>query len=130
MKLRGVQVGRVASVGGGNAGQPEAGLRSPTRSSYIPANVEAQIQATTTFGAKYVDLIYPTEPELQLGLRRARCCIRAMSAPKSTLCSRTWSTLLDQIDPAKLNAMLTAFADGVRGQGERIGEGHHRPTRC
>ena len=30
--------------------------------------------------------------------------------------------VLDQIDPAKLNAVLTALADGVRGQGERIGQ--------
>ena len=29
---------------------------------YIPANVEAQIQATTAFGAKFVDLIYPKNP--------------------------------------------------------------------
>ena len=30
--------------------------------------------------------------------------------------------VLHQIDPAKLNAVLTALAEGVRGQGERIGE--------
>ena len=30
--------------------------------------------------------------------------------------------VIDKIDVAKLNAVLTAFADGVRGQGERIGE--------
>ena len=31
------------------------------------------------------------------------------------------SALLEMIDPAKLNAVLTAVADGVRGQGERMG---------
>ena len=30
--------------------------------------------------------------------------------------------VLDQIDPAKLNATLSALAEGVRGQGERIGQ--------
>ncbi|MDQ2637666.1 MAG: MCE family protein, partial [Actinomycetota bacterium] len=30
--------------------------------------------------------------------------------------------LLRQIDPAKMNATMTAIADGVRGQGERIGQ--------
>jgi phospholipid/cholesterol/gamma-HCH transport system substrate-binding protein len=30
--------------------------------------------------------------------------------------------VLDQIDPAKLNSVLSALADGVRGQGERIGQ--------
>ena len=30
--------------------------------------------------------------------------------------------LLNKVDPAKLNAVLTAVADGVRGQGPRMGE--------
>ena len=30
--------------------------------------------------------------------------------------------LLNMIDPLKLNAVLTAVAEGVRGQGERIGQ--------
>ena len=30
--------------------------------------------------------------------------------------------VLDQIDPAKLNGVLSALAEGVRGQGERIGQ--------
>ena len=30
--------------------------------------------------------------------------------------------VLDKIDPAKLNSTLSALADGVRGQGERIGQ--------
>jgi phospholipid/cholesterol/gamma-HCH transport system substrate-binding protein len=30
--------------------------------------------------------------------------------------------VLEQIDPAKLNSTLSALADGVRGQGERIGQ--------
>jgi phospholipid/cholesterol/gamma-HCH transport system substrate-binding protein len=30
--------------------------------------------------------------------------------------------LLNQVDPAKLNAILSALAEGVRGQGERMGE--------
>ena len=36
--------------------------------------------------------------------------------------SRDFAGLLNMIDPLKLNAMLTAVADGVRGQGQRIGE--------
>jgi phospholipid/cholesterol/gamma-HCH transport system substrate-binding protein len=30
--------------------------------------------------------------------------------------------VIHQIDPAKLNAILSAFAEGVRGEGPRIGE--------
>ncbi|MFX5351219.1 MCE family protein, partial [Acinetobacter baumannii] len=30
--------------------------------------------------------------------------------------------LLDMVDPAKLNSVLSAVAQGVRGQGERMGQ--------
>ena len=83
VKMRGVQVGRVADIGGG---QGTASLRleiDPAQIRYIPANVGAKINSTTVFGAKFVDLVYPA---------------------------------------AKLNAVLTAVADGVRGQGPRMGE--------
>ena len=49
--LRGVQVGRVSQIGGG---KNQASLRleiDPDQVRYIPANVQAQINATTAFGA-------------------------------------------------------------------------------
>ena len=61
--LRGVQVGRVSQIGGG---KNQASLRleiDPDQIRYIPANVQAQISATTAFGAKFVDLEYPPEPK-------------------------------------------------------------------
>ena len=33
---------------------------------FIPANIEGQIRATTVFGAKFVDLVYPEDPQGQL----------------------------------------------------------------
>src|SRR5246127_5816323 len=60
--LRGVQVGRVSQIG---SGRDEAKLRleiDPDQIRYIPANVQAQISATTAFGAKFVDLEYPPNP--------------------------------------------------------------------
>src|SRR6201999_1383454 len=65
VKLRGVQVGRVASVSGGSDGPAAVSLKleiDPDQISHIPANVEAQIRATTIFGAKFVDLVYPSDP--------------------------------------------------------------------
>ena len=90
VKMRGVEVGRVAGITGGS--QPTSLKLEifPNQVRYIPANVEAEIQATTAFGAKYVDLIYPDQPS-PARLASARCCGRAMSAPKSTRCSTTWS---------------------------------------
>src|ERR1700681_3988969 len=62
VKLRGVQVGRVSDVIGGNGSVTLQRDIFPYQLKYIPANVSARIRATTTFGAKYVDLIYPANP--------------------------------------------------------------------
>jgi phospholipid/cholesterol/gamma-HCH transport system substrate-binding protein len=59
VKMRGVQVGRVGDISGG---QGPASLRleiDPDQVRYIPANVGAQISSTSAFGAKFVDLVYP-----------------------------------------------------------------------
>src|ERR1700684_1119181 len=59
VELRGVQVGTVSQVGGGSK---QASLRleiDPDQIKYIPANVQAQISATTAFGAKFVELVDP-----------------------------------------------------------------------
>ena len=73
VKLRGVQVGRVASIIGGREPAPLKLEIDPDQIEHIPANVGAQIRATTVFGAKYVDLVYPSDPSPER-LARARCC--------------------------------------------------------
>ena len=63
--LRGVQVGRVSQIGENN---DRASLRleiDPDQIRYIPANVQAQISATTAFGAKFVELVYQTFGQLR-----------------------------------------------------------------
>lgn len=122
--MRGVQVGRVAQIGRIEWAQNGASLRleiDPDQIRYIPANVEAQISATTAFGAKFVDLVMPQNPS------RARLSAGAVLHSKnvSTEINTVFENvvdLLNMIDPLKLNAVLTAVADAVRGQGERIGQ--------
>ncbi len=120
VKLRGVQVGRVATVTGGKHPVSLELEIYPDQVQYIPANVEAQIRATTLFGAKYVDLLYPNDPSTKRISAGAVLRSRNVSTEVNTV-FQNLSELLHQIDPAKLNATLTALADGVRGQGERIG---------
>jgi phospholipid/cholesterol/gamma-HCH transport system substrate-binding protein len=43
----------------------------PDQARYIPANVGAQIKATTAFGAKFVDLAYPSGNGLCSDILRA-----------------------------------------------------------
>ncbi|KUI02279.1 MCE family protein [Mycobacterium sp. IS-3022] len=121
VKLRGVQVGRVAEIQGGS--QPVA-LKleiDQDKLEYIPANVEAQIRATTVFGAKFVDLIYPSDPSSQRLSAGQVIESRNVTVEANTVFQNVVD-VLEQIDPAKLNSTLSALAQGVRGQGERIGE--------
>ncbi|MCX2932319.1 MCE family protein [Mycobacterium sp. CVI_P3] len=121
VKMRGVQVGRVGAITGG---QGPTSLRleiEPDQVRYIPANVGAQIKSTTAFGAKFVDLVYPSDPSptrLAAGavLRSSNVTTEVNTVFENVV------NLLDMVDPAKLNAVLTAVADGVRGQGPRMGE--------
>ncbi|MBX7433447.1 MCE family protein [Mycobacterium sp. Y57] len=120
VKLRGVVVGRVAAIQGGS--QPVAlTLEIDTdKIKHIPANVEAQIRATTVFGAKFVDLVYPSDPvgQLQAGqvIESRNVTVEANTVFQNVV------DVIKRIDVAKLNSTLSALADGVRGQGERIGQ--------
>ncbi|QVI29139.1 MCE family protein [Mycolicibacterium neoaurum] len=121
VKLRGVQVGEVGSIG------TESGFAAlhldmyPGPFEHLPANVEAQIKSTTAFGAKYVDLIVP-----ESGPSPARL------APGAVLRSRNVTVevntvfenlqaVVQAVDPAKLNAVLAAVSESLRGKGDRIG---------
>jgi phospholipid/cholesterol/gamma-HCH transport system substrate-binding protein len=121
VKMRGVEVGRVAAIHGGREPVSLQLDISPDQVKYIPANVEAQIRATTAFGAKYVDLIYPDNPTPKRLSAGTVLRSRNVSTEVNTVFQNLVG-ILQQIDVSKLNATLTALADGVRGQGERIGQ--------
>ena len=121
VKMRGVQVGRVSRVDGGrNLARLHLEL-FPDQIGYIPANAGAQIRASTAFGAKYVDLTYPEDPSPQHISAGAVLVSRNVSTEVNTV-FQSLVDVLHQVDPPKLNAVLTAFADSVRGRGQRIGE--------
>lgn len=120
VKLRGVDVGRVRQISSTDGGAQLALDIDSDQIRYIPANVGAKIAVTTIFGSKFVDLVYPENPSGQLA---------AGAALRSTNVTTEVNTvfenvvdLLDMVDPLKLNAVLTAVADAVRGKGEKIGE--------
>jgi phospholipid/cholesterol/gamma-HCH transport system substrate-binding protein len=122
VKLRGVEVGKVSQINGGNGAVSLALDIYPDQIKYIPANVSARIRATTAFGAKYVDLIYPDDPSPA----RLSAGTVIQSENVSTEVNTVFQNLtnvLHKIDPAKLNSVLTALAEGLRGQGDAIGQG-------
>ncbi|CAM3134061.1 MCE family protein [Mycobacterium colombiense] len=121
VKLRGVDVGQVAAISGGK--QPVS-LRLQIDSDqvkYIPANVEARIKATSAFGNKFVELVYPENPSPRRLSAGDVLHSRNVATEVNTVFGNLVG-LLHQIDPSKLNAVLTTLAEGLRGQGQRIGE--------
>ena len=88
---------------------------------YLPSNLEAEIKSSTAFGAKYVDLIVPPDASpaaAQAGFggalaQRDRRGQHGVPEPAG---------VVQSIDPAKLNSILSAVAESVRGKGEVIGQ--------
>ena len=121
VKLRGVQVGKVANIRMAyNSVRLDLEIY-PDQIKFIPANVTAQIRATTVFGSKYIDLVYPSNPSA----KRLAAGEVIPSQNVSTEVNTVFQNLVDvlkQIDPAKLDSVLAAFSEGLRGQGPRIGE--------
>lgn len=120
VKLRGVQVGRVASIQPGEPVRLQLELY-PEQLKYIPANIAAKITATTAFGAKYVDLLTPTDPSPKRLTAGAVVEARNVTTEVNTVFQNLVG-VLNKIDVTKLNAVLTALADAFRGKGEAIGE--------
>src|SRR2546423_5506106 len=121
VKLRGVKVGEVKDVQNRYGSvRLDIGI-DRDQVDYIPANVAAQIRATTLFGAKYLDLVYPSDPSREPLRAGAVIAARNVSTEVNTVFENLVD-LLQQIDPAKLNGVLTALSEGFRGQGPRIGE--------
>lgn len=129
VKMRGVQVGRVSQINGGS-GPPTLRLEiDPDQIKFIPANVSAQIKATTAFGAKFVDLVYPADPSPRRLSAGAVLKSNNVTTEVNTVFQNVVN-LLDMVDPAKLNAVLTAVADGVRGMGPRWAKPPPISIRC
>lgn len=122
VRMRGLAVGQVLTVASqsGNTARLQLEIFSD-QIKYIPANVEARINATSVFGAKYVDLIYPEEPSPKRLAAGAVLKSQNVAVEINTVFDNLVE-MINQIDPSKLNAILSAFAEGVRGQGERIGQ--------
>lgn len=120
VKYRGVEVGRVTSIEPKNGATLQLRLY-PEQLRYIPANVDVQISAPTVFGAKYVDLRPPSDPSRKRLAAGAVLTTNKVSIESNTVL-KDLVGVLNQIDPAKINAVLSALGEGFRGKGEAIGQ--------
>ncbi|OBK74995.1 MCE family protein [Mycobacterium sp. 1274761.0] len=124
VKLRGVQVGEVTSIGAetGAAGAvSKLALKiDPEPFKFLPSNLEAEIKSSTAFGAKYVDLIVPPNPSPQRLKPGSVVRSRNVTVEVNTV-FQSLQGVVQAIDPAKLNAVLSAVAESVRGKGDVMG---------
>lgn len=121
VKMRGVEVGRVASV---TENGEEAVLHldmNPDKLEMIPANSTVNIRSTTVFGAKYVNFVPPAEPDSEALEAGATVPADAVTVEFNTLFQHL-SDVLVMLEPEKLNATLGAISEALRGRGEQIGE--------
>lgn len=120
VKFRGVDVGRVTAI------QPDEPVKlrlqvNTSQLKYIPANVGARITATTAFGAKFVELLNPSDPSRRRLATGAVLSSSNVSIEVNTVFQNLVG-VLNQIDVGKLNAVLAALAEGFGGKGEAFGQ--------
>jgi phospholipid/cholesterol/gamma-HCH transport system substrate-binding protein len=122
VKMRGVQVGKVASIESLPNGQAALHLAMyPSELHFIPANVLVDITSSTVFGAKFVQLVAPAEPSAHRLHAGETLQGKHVMVEINTVFQQLTSVLA-QIDPAKLNETLGALAKAFSGRGAQLGQ--------
>jgi virulence factor Mce-like protein len=122
VQVRGVQVGRVASIEELPDGQAALHLAmDPSRLDAIPANALVDIASPTVFGAKQVQFVFPPDPSLE-SLRAGQVIDAQHVMVEVNTVFEQLTSLLSTIEPAKLNATLGGIAAALSGRGEKIGQ--------
>lgn len=122
VKLRGVQVGKVASIDSLPDGKAAIHLAmNPSDLKYIPANVLVDITSSTVFGAKSVELVPPDQPSA-LRLHGGQTLQGQHVMVEINTVFQQLVSVLAQIDPPKLNESLGALAKAFSGRGAQLGQ--------
>lgn len=121
VKYRGIQIGKVETIEytGDQAKLTLAIDRSEMP--YVPSNAKVRIGGTTVFGAKSVEFLEPADPKG--GALRSGAQVHAsdVQLEVNTL-FETLTNTLQKVDPINLNATFSALGEGLRGNGDDLGE--------
>lgn len=122
VKLRGVQVGKVASIEDMPGGKAAIHL-SIDRSTLqlVPDNVRVDISSSTVFGAKSVQLVLPADPSSETLTTGAVLASDHVTVEVNTVFQQLTS-VLSSIQPEKLNEILGAMATALHGRGQKFGQ--------
>lgn len=122
VKMRGVQVGKVASIESLPNGQAAIHLAmDPSQLHFIPSNVLVDIASSTVFGAKSVLLVEPDKPSAQRLHSGETLQGQHVMVEINTVFQQLVS-VLSHIDPPKLNESLGALAQAFSGRGPQLGQ--------
>lgn len=122
VKVRGIEVGEVRSIKATSTGASVKLALDPSKVDLIPVNVVAQLLPKTLFGEQYVALILPAS---STGTIAAGNVIKQDTTYKAAQIQdllRNTQPILNALNPAELNATLTALATALRGRGDQIGK--------
>ncbi|WP_051574315.1 MCE family protein [Mycobacterium sp. URHB0044] len=126
VKLRGVQIGEVQSITADasavDADDAKLTLKIyPGDFQYLPSDVEAEIKSSTAFGAKYVNLVVPAGGGTSQPLKPGAVLQSRNVTVEVNTVFQNLQSVVQAVDPAKLNSVLSAVAEAVRGKGDVIG---------
>jgi phospholipid/cholesterol/gamma-HCH transport system substrate-binding protein len=123
VKIRGIDVGEVASItSNGNGAEIDMHL-NPGMLKDIPSNVSVRLVPKTLFGEKYVDLVLPQQPASThlvsgsvIAEDRTRPALEIDQALDDLL------PVLRDVQPARLDETLNAVATALQGRGTALGQ--------
>ena len=123
--FNGVPIGRLKSadvVSDGRGARARLLLDvKPQYLTLIPANVDAQLRATTVFGNKYISFLSPDDPS-EDRLRPGAVIDASATTTEFNTVFETIMGIAQHVDPVKLNQTLTAAAQALNGLGDGFGQ--------
>ncbi len=122
VKLLGVPVGRVGSIEERPQGQAAIHLEiEADQMAQIPDNVVVDIASPTVFGAKSINLVPPSNPSSR-ALQPGQVLNSEHVTVEFNTIFEQLTSVLNKIQPEKLNETLGAIASAFDGRGQRFGE--------
>jgi virulence factor Mce-like protein len=123
VKVRGLDVGKVASVTTDGVGATVELAIDPDKVELIPANVSARLIPKTLFGERYVSLVLPDGPRAPpLSAGDVIPMDRSESARELERVLDGLLPLLTAVEPQELAITLGALSQALAGRGEDLGQ--------
>jgi virulence factor Mce-like protein len=118
VKTRGVLIGRIDGIERLDNGECSVSLALfPDKVDTVPRNVGAQVRAKTIFGEKWVELLYPDDPDDE-AIEPGQKIAETVDPLEIETILNTALPILDAIDPEHLAGLLEALAGGFVGHEE------------